>query len=352
MSTADASLAIVTAATAEAILGTDFSRLRSVVEEAYVLHGRGRTVSPPGQVLRPPERPDERLSAMPARLGGDDPVSGVKWLASVPANVQQGVPRASAVIMLNDDLTGRPFACLEGSHISAARTAASAVLAAYHLNGRQRSVDRLGICGAGFLARYVYRFLLADGWAPETIDIFDSDHQRAQLFAADVRGEHPGRVRVCSSATEVVGPSDLVVFATTAIHPHVGVDAFRDAAPLVLHISLRDLAPEVVVASQNLVDDREHAFRDATSLGLAQARYGRADFVSGTLYDLICGEFVGDRSSPRVFAPFGLGMLDVAVGRFVYQRAAETGRLQLVPDFAPTTRRAVPAGAGPRGGVR
>ena len=59
-------------------------------------------------------------------LRGEPGVAGIKWIGSFPDNVARNVPRASAVLLLNDFETGYPFACLEAAQISAARTAASA----------------------------------------------------------------------------------------------------------------------------------------------------------------------------------------------------------------------------------
>jgi hypothetical protein len=44
-----------------------------------------------------------------------------------PENTASGLPRASAVVILDDHTTGCPFACPEASVISATRTAASAL---------------------------------------------------------------------------------------------------------------------------------------------------------------------------------------------------------------------------------
>src|SRR5436853_4574952 len=130
-----------------------------IVQNAYLAHAHGQSVNPDSYFLRFPEKPDCRIIALPAYLGDGFHVAGLKWIASYPGNIQRGFPRASAVLVLNSYETGYPFAVLESSIISAARTAASAALAAYWPNGRSRRVEALGIVGTGFTARYVYDFL-------------------------------------------------------------------------------------------------------------------------------------------------------------------------------------------------
>src|SRR5437899_11129027 len=124
-----------------------------VVRNAYLVHAKGQSVNPHSYFLRFPEKPDCRIIALPAFLGDGFGVAGLKWIASYPGNVQRGFPRASAVLVLTSYETGYPFAILESSIISAARTAASAVLAADWLSGRSRRAQSLGVVGTGYIAR-------------------------------------------------------------------------------------------------------------------------------------------------------------------------------------------------------
>ena len=119
------------------VLAVEGSRIIDVVAEAYLEHQRGESHCPPSGFLRFADRPDDRIISLPARVrhGGAD-VAGVKWISSFPANRARGLPRASAVIVLNGLGSGVPVACLGGALISAARTAASAALGARHLHPR------------------------------------------------------------------------------------------------------------------------------------------------------------------------------------------------------------------------
>src|SRR3989442_5793130 len=157
-----------------------------IVRDAYLAHARGESVNPDSYFLRFPEKPDCRIIALPAYLGNGFGVAGLKWIASYPANVQRGFPRASAVLVLNNYETGYPFAILESSIISAARTAASAVLAAHWLSGQSCRAHSLGIVGTGFIARYVYDSLAATGWANEEVRLCDRSPRETEKFRATV----------------------------------------------------------------------------------------------------------------------------------------------------------------------
>ncbi len=325
--------AVITGAQVAEVLTGAEQQVVDLVEEVYRLHGRGDSVNPPSYFLRFPDRPSSRIIALPAAVGGDRPTDGLKWISSFPENVAAGIPRASAVLILNDHGTGYPFACLESSIISASRTAASAALAADRLSrgGRPR---RVGFIGAGLIARYIHRYLEATGWDFDELGVHDLSDEHAKAFAGYLN-DRPAKapVVVHRSAKELIRHSDLVVFATVAGTPHVHDPAWFDHNPLVLNVSLRDLAPEILLASANFLDDVEHCLKADTSPHLTEKLTGSREFVDGTLYDVLEGRVEVPSDRPVVFSPFGLGVLDIALGRHVHDRLRDSGRLGVVDGF-------------------
>ncbi|MFD9138294.1 2,3-diaminopropionate biosynthesis protein SbnB [Streptomyces bottropensis] len=316
-----------------------------LVESAYLLHGNGETgdtVNPPSYFLRFPDRPSSRIIALPASLGGRFQVDGLKWISSFPENTASGLPRASAVLILNDHATGYPFACLEASVISATRTAASAALAADRLSARRGAPRpaRVGFLGTGLIARYIHTFLAATDFAFEEVGVHDLSADSAAGFRGYLeRSGADGRVTVYEGAEDVIRASDLVVFATIAGEPHVHEPKWFAHNPLVLHVSLRDLAPEVLLASANFVDDVEHCLKANTSPHLTEQLTGARDFLDGTLHDVLTGRVSVPADRPVVFSPFGLGVLDLAVGGHVHEHVARSGGLRVVDDFFHELRR-------------
>jgi N-[(2S)-2-amino-2-carboxyethyl]-L-glutamate dehydrogenase len=323
----------------EALQGRE-KQIVELVEATYRLHGEGASVNPPSSFLRFPDRPAARIIALPASIGGQVRVHGLKWISSFPENVAAGIPRASAVLILNDHDTGYPFACLESSIISATRTAASAALAADWLSRGRERPTRVGFFGAGLIARYIHTFLAGTGWSFDEIGVHDLSADNAAGFCGYLeRAGAAGPITVHDSAERLLRSSDLVVFATIAGQPHVGDLSWFEHAPLVLHVSLRDLAPEIVLASTNIVDDIEHCLKADTSPHLAEQLAGNRDFVAGTLDDVMAGRVTPPADRPLVFSPFGLGVLDLAVGRYVYDEVARSGELRVVTDFFHELRR-------------
>jgi 2,3-diaminopropionate biosynthesis protein SbnB len=312
----------------------------ALVDAAYRAHSAGDSVNPPSYFLRFPDRPSSRIIALPASIGGEVGVDGLKWISSFPENVASGIPRASAVLILNDHDTGYPFACLESSIISATRTAAMATLAAEWLSRGRRRPARIGFFGAGLIARYVHTFLTGTGWSFDEIGVYDLSPDSSTGFCGYLdRSGAGGRVTVHDDPEQLIRSSDMVVFATVAGRPHVSDRSWFDHNPLVLHVSLRDLAPEIILSSTNVVDDVEHCLKADTSPHLAEQLTGNRDFLLGTLDDVMGGRVTLPPDRPVVFSPFGLGVLDLAVGKYVYDRVAANGGLHVVDDFFHEMRR-------------
>jgi 2,3-diaminopropionate biosynthesis protein SbnB len=326
--------AVISGAQVQRALAGNEKQIVELVEQTYRVHGDGDSVNPPSYFLRFPDRPSSRIIALPASIGGSVRVDGLKWISSFPGNVASGFPRASAVLILNDHDTGYPFACLESSIISATRTAASAALAADRLSlGRPRPT-RIGFVGTGLIARYIHGYLTGTGWSFDEVGVHDLSTDSATGFADYLRRSGAtGRVTVHDEARQLIRGSDLVVFATVAGRPHVHEVSWFEHNPLVLHVSLRDLAPEILLASCNIVDDVEHCLKADTSPHLAEQLTGRRDFLAGTLADVISGRVGVPTDRAIVFSPFGLGVLDLAVGKFVYDQVLRRGELHVVDGF-------------------
>jgi N-[(2S)-2-amino-2-carboxyethyl]-L-glutamate dehydrogenase len=336
--------AVIPGAQVRRVLEGREEQIVQLVEATYRLHSAGDSVNPPSYFLRFPDRPASRIIALPASIGGPVRVDGLKWISSFPQNVAAGVPRASAVLILNDHDTGYPFACLESSIISATRTAASAALAADWLSreregGGGRPV-RIGFFGTGLIARYIHTFLAATGWRFHETGVHDVSADSAAGFRGYLEQSGTGgRITVHERAEDLIRSSDLVVFATIAGQPHVTDLSWFGHNPLVLHVSLRDLAPEILLASANVVDDVEHCLKANTSPHLAEQLTGNRDFLLGTLDDVMSGLVNVPADRPVVFSPFGLGVLDLAVGKYVYDEVVRSGELNVIDEFFHELRR-------------
>lgn len=332
--------AVISGAQVQQALQGREKQVTELIEATYRLHGAGDSVNPPSYFLRFPDRPTARIIALPASIGGQVRVDGLKWISSFPENVAAGIPRASAVLILNDHDTGYPFAVLESSIISATRTAASAALAADRLSRGQARPRRVGFIGVGLIARYIHTFLAATGWSFDEIGVHDLSAASATGFRGYLeQASVPGRITMHDSAERLIRSSDLVVFATVAGKPHVHDPSWFDHHPLVLHVSLRDLSPHILLDSVNIVDDVEHCLKADTSPHLAEQLTGNRDFLHGTLDDVLAGRVTLPADQTVVFSPFGLGVLDLAVGKYVYDDVQRSGDLHVLPDFFHDLRR-------------
>ncbi|MEU4780581.1 2,3-diaminopropionate biosynthesis protein SbnB [Micromonospora sp. NPDC023633] len=306
------------------VLDKDHQAVVAAVEAAYRAHHVGRTVNPDSYFLRFPGRDADRIIALPARYVSDGgaAATGIKWISSFPQNIERGIARASAVLILNDESTGYPIACMEAGSISATRTAASAVSGLRLLSGDDRAPKSIAVIGTGVISNQVLTFLDRSDVPIERIALFDANRDYAARFAARLRERSDVAVDIAPDIGTAIRSGEVVLFATTAGTPHVHDPALFEHCPIVLHLSLRDLSPEIILSAHNVVDDVDHCMKARTSLHLAEMQTGSRDFVAHTLPGILCGAPIPERDRPVIFSPFGMGILDIALGDLVHSLIA------------------------------
>ena len=324
-------LQYVAAETIENILDKNKSELIDMVASSYLSFYRGHAINPDTYSLKFASKPNSRINALPAYVGQSTNLAGLKWVASFPDNVEHNLQRASASIILNSFQTGYPLAILDGTQISSARTVASAALAARCLRPSKRT-DQLVVYGAGVINRHLLQFMNDDGWTIGCIVVSDPDPASARHFK--VFCEEYGYNCVEMSPSFSPQDADLISFATSALDPWYNLEI--PDHQIILHMSLRDIVPRRLSTVRNIVDDVDHAVKANTSLHLLQQEMGQIDSIENFSNIITKPEMAKEAV---VVSAFGMGMLDVAFGGYVMNKAEEQGSIREIDGFrSPQTR--------------
>lgn len=79
------------------------------------------------------------------------------------------------------------------------------------------------------------------------------------------------------------------------------------------------MAPEILLASNNVVDDIEHVLNANTAPHLAYKISGNKNFINCNAYELINGYKNFDSNKLTIFAPMGMGILDLMLANYIYE---------------------------------
>jgi ornithine cyclodeaminase len=265
------------------------------------------------------------LALMPAHVGGIG--FGFKAVTVFHGNDERGLPSHQGLITLIDAETGTPLALMDGTRITAMRTAAVSAVATRHLARTDASVAT--IIGTGVQAR-THAEALACVRELSEIRIVGRRPDAAQQLAAELADRLPARA--FDDAAAALDGADIVatvtaspapVFAPEAIAPGTHINAVGAYTA-----TTREVPSETVAAARVFVDDRTAALSEAGDLLLAIAD-GAIDesHVVGTLGEVLIGQVQGrtDAQQITIFESLGLGLEDIAAASQVYGRALEDG---------------------------
>lgn len=307
------------------------------VKLTYQIYAQGNTCLPHSVFLRFPNNQKNRIIALPAYVGSELNMAGIKWIASFPDNLAMGMERASAILILNSAQTGRPQAIMEASVISAKRTAASASLAAHLLQG-DKLLTTIGMIGCGLINFETLRFLLTIRPSIQSLLIYDLIGARAEQFKRKCQQlSQKIEIKIVEEPMAVFQNTSVICLATTATQPHILEFPNFNENKIIIHTSLRDLSPKIILSADNIVDDIDHVCRAQTSIHLTEQQTGNRDFIRCSIGEIINGIAPpqNDNNKITIFSPFGLGILDIALGQLAYKLAREQNKGTFIKSFLP-----------------
>jgi len=233
-----------------------------------------------------------------------------KLITLVPGNAARGLPTLLATIVLMDPATGQPLAVMDGTWITALRTAAVSAVAADALSPRGPKI--VAMLGSGALARSHAIALRAVRPVTE-LRIWSRNPANVARCAAEAGGV------ACASAEEAVRGADIVCTVTNASEP-VLCGAWLKTGAFVAAVGAprpnwREL-DDAAMANVLVVDSRESAEHESGDVILSGAKAGVeiGEILGGTKPAPPAGATV-------VFKSLGQAVEDACAARLVYDAA-------------------------------
>lgn len=307
-------------------LGISLDSIISAVEDAFRQKGMGLVEMPPKPGVHP--RRDSFIHAMPAYLKGSD-AAGLKWISGYPENPKRGLPYIAGILVLNDPDTGLPLAVMDATWLTAYRTAGATAVAAKHLARRESEV--LAVLGCGTQGRS-NTVMLARVLPLKVVKAYDVNAKSLESYGSFVRERTDLEVVAVSSPREAVEGSDVIVTAGPLLkepNPVIEADWVKPGAsafPLDFDSYWK---PSAIASMDKFYTDDVAQFNYYVREGWIRP----VERVSGELAEVISGSKPGrERDDERIMCMnLGLAILDVAVGKLIYEEARRRNAGKLLP---------------------
>lgn len=190
-------------------MGYTETDMMKMVRTALAEHGK-KMVEMPAKIGIHPIY-DTFHHAMPAFVPAAG-ACGIKWAACFPDNYKYKLNQTSGLIILNDIQTGWPLAIMDGTWITAKRTASVSAIAV-KLLARQRSSE-IGILGCGVQGHEHLMALAPVMPDLKKVKVMDIRPGIAQQMTARFKGSYGFEIAEAASIEMLVRDSAVVVTAT------------------------------------------------------------------------------------------------------------------------------------------
>ncbi|WP_291295892.1 ornithine cyclodeaminase family protein [Elioraea sp.] len=283
--------------------------------------GLAHPVTSPQRMHLDPTGEGDALLLMPAwRKGG---LMGVKLVTAYPGNGARGLPAIAASYTAFEQATGEVVAVLDGTELTARRTAAAAALGAKWL--ARPDARRLLIVGTGALCLPLARAHLAVLPTLSEVRVWGRVAAKAARVAGMLDVEGIAAAPAGALADEIAA-ADVIVTATTAREPIIASGWVRPGAHLGLvgafTPAMAEVDPALLARVLLYADERDAVLAKGGEVVQAiAARLIGPEAVLGDLASLARGGVpVREREAITVFKSVGFAALDLIAAELALGR--------------------------------
>ena len=301
-------------------IGIDWEELVDIIEKAVMCLGAGDFAQPVKPYLRYRDLKN-RIIAMPAFIGGEFNMAGIKWIASFPDNIKNGIPRAHSVVILNNAETGEPVGIIDTALLSILRTASvTGLMIRYFDKVRPLKNIRLGIIGWGPIGQYHLKMCTAlFGDRLAKISLYDL----RKIDKSVIDFDDKEKIAVADSWEEAYGDADVFITCTVSNAPYIDLPPKKSS--LQLNVSLRDYKTDIFdyVKDSIIVDSWEEVCREKTDIEMLHNEKGLQAKDTRSIIDVVVNHCMKDyaEDAPIIFNPMGMALFDIAVGVYYLEQA-------------------------------
>ncbi len=267
------------------------------------------------------------MGLMPSYLANIQSL-GVKVIAAFPSNFGSEYDTHPGVVILFEAKHGMLRAIVDGTSITAIRTAAVSGVATRLL--AQEDAGDLALIGAGTQA-HTHLEAMKCVRKIRRVRVYSLPLAGAYAFAERESKRHGIPVEVKETAREAVDGADIICTTTTAREPVLKGEWVSPGAHInavgAYNPATRELDSQAVAQARLYVDRKESTLHEAGEFLIPKAEGLFGDeHILGELGELLNGK-IGGRSSPAeitLFKSLGIAIEDLAAAYHVLQKARQT----------------------------
>jgi len=323
-------LAVLVLSRAETETFLDLDALRRAVAVAMADVSAGRA-SMPERIAAQVEERDGLLATMPAYLPGLGGL-GAKLISLFPHNAGGPTPTHQGVVILFDAETGSPLALLDGTSITATRTAAGSALSTELL--APPGATTLAILGTGVQAR-AHALAVVRTRPFAEVRIAGRSRERAEALADELKTLLPCAVAAVAGYAEASAGADVVCATTHSPDPVVFVSDLAPGAHVTsvgYNLAGREIDSETVAAAVLVVESRAAVLAPPPSgsndirVPIEEGLIG-PDHIYAEIGELVSGTRPVPAPGERItlYKSVGVAAQDIAAARLVLEQAIAAG---------------------------